>query len=75
MTTSPESAVEIRNLLRFGTSTVGVISVAAPTVIAALTGSLGPRAIFVVLAVVSAAPLIWLVSHRSALRMAREASG
>lgn len=50
----------------------GLPSVAAPAVIAALTGNLGPRAIFVVLAVISAAPLIWLLTHRPALRVARQ---
>lgn len=46
----------------------GMPSVAAPTVIAALNSILPPRAIFLVLAVISTMPLIWLLTHRTALR-------
>lgn len=47
----------------------GLPSVAAPAAIAAANGHLGPQAIFLVLAAVCAAPLVWLLAHRSALRV------
>ncbi len=50
-------------------SATGLPSVAAPTMIAALNGILEPRAIFLVLAVISTIPLIWLLTHRAALRV------
>jgi MFS family permease len=50
----------------------GLPSVAAPTMIAALNGILEPRAIFLVLAVISTIPLIWLLTHRAALRVQEE---
>ncbi|QLE75117.1 MFS transporter [Streptomyces rectiverticillatus] len=53
----------------------GLPTAAAPSVIAFLGGFLGPRAIFVVLAVVAVVPLAWLLGHRSALRYEHPASG
>jgi MFS family permease len=52
---------------------LGLPSVAAPTAIAALNGILEPRAIFLVLAAVSTVPLLWLLTHRAALRVEERA--
>lgn len=46
----------------------GLPSVAAPVAIAAVNTQLGPHAIFLLLAAVCAAPLAWLLTHRSALQ-------
>jgi hypothetical protein len=53
----------------------GLPSVLAPATVAALGGHLGPNAIFFVLALVCAAPLVWLLAHRSALRVSDARSG
>jgi hypothetical protein len=48
----------------------GLPSFLAPVTIAALTGAVSPEAMFVLLALVCAAPLMWLLTHRSALTVA-----
>ncbi len=62
----PELSGRATGMWRLAT---GLPSIAAPAAIAVMNSHLSPQTIFLVLAVVCAAPLVWLLTHRAALRV------